>query len=124
MKPIILQATEDTPEVILNPSENIFRIARISVPEDAYEFYQPLIQWLNEYSKNPLPETIFEFDMDYVNTASNKQLMQLMLVLNKIAQNYPVTVKWFYESIDEDMLSLGKRFQKLAKNVNFEFFEI
>ena len=124
MKPIILQATEDTPEVIFNPSENIFRIARVSVPEDAYEFYQPLIQWLNEYSKNPLPETIFEFDMDYVNTASNKQLMQLMLVLNKIAEKYLVTVKWFYESIDEDMLSLGKRFQKLAKNVNFEFFEI
>jgi len=124
MEPIILQATEDTPEVILNPSENIFRIARISVPEDAYEFYQPLIQWLNKYSENPLPETIFEFDMDYVNTASNKQMMQLMLVLNKIAEKYPVTVKWFYESIDEDMLSLGKRFQKLAKNVNFEFFEI
>ena len=124
MEPIILQPSEDTPEVILNPAENIFRIARISVPEDAFEFYQPIIKWLKEYSKNPLPETIFEFDLEYVNTASNKQLMQLMLVLDEIAQSSPVTVKWFYESIDEDMLSLGKRYEKLAKNINFEFIEI
>ena len=124
MEALILKPSEDTPEVILNPKENIFRIARISVPEDAFEFYQPIIQWLKEYAQNPLPETVFEFDLEYVNTASNKQLMQLMLVLDEIAQKAPVTVKWFYESIDEDMLTLGKRYSKLAKNINFEFIEI
>ncbi len=124
MEPIILQPSEDTPEVILNPAEQVFRIAKISVPEDAFEFYQPIIDWLKQYGENPLPETVFEFDLEYVNTASNKQLMQLILVLDSIAQKAPVKVKWFYESIDEDMLSLGKRFQKLAKNIDFEFIEI
>ncbi len=124
MEPLILQATEDTPEVILNPEENIFRIARISVPEDAYEFYRPIIEWLREYAKNPLPETVFEFDLEYVNTASNKQLMQVMIILDQIAKKYPVKVKWYYEAIDEDMLNLGQRYQKLAKNLDFEFLEI
>ncbi len=124
MEPIILQPTDDTPEVILNPEEKIFRIERVSVPEDAFEFYQPIIQWIKEYGKNPLPETVFEFNLEYVNTASNKQLMQLMLALDEIAQNATVIVKWFYESIDEDMLELGKRYQKIAKRINFEFIEI
>ena len=124
MDPLIIPATEDTPEVILNPDENIFRIARISVPEDAYEFYQPIIQWIKEYGKNPLPETVVEFDLEYVNTASNKQLMQVILAFDQIAANHPVKIKWLYEAIDEDMLNLGKRFQKLAKNLDFEFIEI
>ncbi len=124
MEPIILQPSEDTPEVILNPDERVFRIAKVSVPEDAFEFYQPIIEWLKAYGENPLSETVFEFDLEYVNTASNKQLMQLILVLDSIAQKAPVKIKWFYESIDEDMLSLGKRFQKLAKNIDFEFIEI
>ncbi len=124
MEPLVLQATEDTPEVIFNPEENIFRIARISVPEDAYAFYKPIIDWLKEYSKNPLPETQFEFDLEYVNTASNKQLMQVIITLDELAKKHPVKVKWYYESIDEDMLSLGQRYQKLAKNLDFEFIEI
>ena len=124
MEPIILQPSEDTPEVFFNPEEKVFRVTGISVPEDAYEFYQPLIKWLKQYSQNPLPETVFEFNLEYVNTASNKQLMQLILVLDEMAKKSPVTIKWFYESIDEDMLSLGKRYEKLAKNINFEFIEI
>ncbi len=124
MEPLILQATADTPEVIFNPDHNIFRIARISVPEDAYEFYRPIIEWVKEYAKNPLPETVVEVDLEYVNTASNKQLMQLLMAFDEIAKQYPVKIKWFYESIDEDMLSLGQRYQKLAKNIDFEFIEI
>ncbi len=124
MEPLILQATEDTPEVVFNPDENIFRIARVSVPEDAYEFYRPIIEWVKEYGLNPLPETVLEFDLEYVNTASNKQLMQLILAFDEIAKQHPVKIKWFYEAIDEDMLSLGQRYQKLAKNLEFEFIEI
>jgi len=123
MEPLILKETEDTPEIIFNPEENIFKISKISVPEDAFQFYEPILTWLKNYEKNPNPETIVNFDLEYVNTASSKQLIQIMLLLEKIAEKSKVTIKWYYEAIDEDMQSLGERYNKLVK-VNFEFIEI
>lgn len=123
MEPLILKESEDTPEIIFNPEENVFKISKISVPEDAFQFYEPILNWLKDYEKNPNPETVFNFDLEYVNTASSKQLIQIMLLLEKIAEKSKVTIKWYYEAIDEDMQSLGERYNKLVK-VDFEFVEI
>lgn len=123
MEPLILKETEDTPEIIFNPEENIFKISKISVPEDAFQFYEPILNWLKEYERNPNPETVVNFDLEYVNTASSKQLIQIMLLLEKIGEKSKVTVKWHYEAIDEDMQSLGERYNKLVK-IHFEFIEI
>jgi len=123
MDPLILKETEDTPEIIFNPEEGIFKISKISVPEDAFQFYEPILSWLKDYEKNPNPDTVVNFDLEYVNTASSKQLIQIMLLLEKIALKSKVIIKWFYESIDEDMQSLGERYNKLVK-VNFEFIEV
>lgn len=123
MEALIIQSTEDTPEVIFDPENNIFRISKISVPEDAYEFYQPVIQWIKKYAENPLEETVIEFDLEYVNSASAKQLIQLLMALEDLNTKTKLTVKWLYEPIDEDMKMLGKRFKNLA-DLNFEFVEI
>ncbi len=123
MEALILQATEDTPEVIFDPEQNTFKLSKISVPEDAYEFYVPIIQWLKKYGENPLKETVVDFDLEYVNSASAKQIIQVLLALEDISNNTKVLVKWYYEAIDEDMRLLGKRFKNLA-DVEFEFVEI
>ena len=123
MESLIIKETEDTPEIILNPAENFFKISKISVPEDAYEFYQPIIHWVKEYANDPNEETIVELDLEYVNTASSKQLIQVILALELVNKKSKVLVKWYYEEIDEDMQSLGKRFGNLV-DVDFEFIEI
>jgi len=123
MEPLIIKETEDTPEIIFNPEEETFKISKVSVPEDAYEFYEPIINWLKEYADSPNKETIVEFDLEYVNTASSKQLIQVILALEEVAKNGTVVAKWFYEEIDEDMQSLGERYAKLV-DVKFEFIEI
>lgn len=123
MEPLIIQATEDTPDISFEPTKNIFKLSKISVPEDAYEYYLPIIQWVKEYSKKPLENTTVEFNLEYVNSASAKQLIQLLLAFEDINKHHKVTIKWYYESIDEDMLMLGKRFKNLT-DMEFDFIEI
>lgn len=123
MESLILQATEDTPEIVFDPDQSTFKISNISVPEDAYEFYLPIIKWIKEYSTTPLDKTVVEFDLEYVNSASAKQLIQLLLALEDLGKNNTVLIKWYYEAIDEDMQMLGKRFKNLA-DIEFEFIEI
>lgn len=123
MEPLIINATDDTPEIIFDPQKKVFKISRISVPEDAYEFYSPVIEWVKLYGKNPLDETVLEFNLEYVNSASTKQLIQLLLAFEEINKKSKVKIIWNYESIDEDMLMLGKRFKNLT-DIEFDFREI
>jgi len=122
MEPLIIEATEDTPEVYFHPKENVFKFSKSSLPENAIEFYKPILEWLKKYQSNPNPETVFDFDIEYLNTASSKQIFEVIMLINGISENSDVTVRWHYDVIDEDMLGLGTRFSHLVK-VNFEFVE-
>ena len=82
MEPLIKEATVDTPKVVMDAEKGIFLLAQMSLPEDAVDFYTPVIQWITEYAKNPNPETVFEMKLDYFNTASSKQLIQILLFLH------------------------------------------
>ena len=111
MNPFILSETEDTPSIILDPENNKFSFSNVSLPEDAVEFYMPVFHWLKEYSKSPKPESVFIFKIEYLNTASSKQIFELILFIEKIKD---ARIKWYYEAIDEDMESLGQRFKNLV----------
>ncbi|MCQ2251847.1 MAG: DUF1987 domain-containing protein [Bacteroidales bacterium] len=123
MEKFFLEETEDTPEIILDPEEGKFKISKISVPENALDFYRPVLTWIKDYAENPNVETVFDFDLEYVNTASSKQVIQIILLLQKVAEKGNVKVNWYYESIDEDMKALGARYKKLV-SVPFELIEI
>ncbi len=123
MEKLIIEETEDTPEIILDPEQNIFKISKISVPENALDFYKPVLEWIKEYAERPNVQTVFDFDLEYVNTASSKQVIQVILQLQKVAEKSDVKVRWYYESIDEDMKALGTRYKKLV-SVPFELVEI
>jgi hypothetical protein len=80
------------------------------------------LEWLKEYQQTPNPKTVFDFSLDYLNTASSKQIFEVIMMINKISAVSDVTLRWHYDSIDEDMLGLGKRFSHLV-NIKFEFIE-
>jgi len=119
MQSLIIKSTEDTPEIIFDPANKKFSISNVSLPENAIEFYAPVLNWLKKYRDNPLPETIFDFNIEYLNTASSKQIFELVFLIDKINDVSDVTINWHYDTIDEDMQALGIRFTHLVK-VNFE----
>jgi hypothetical protein len=122
MDPLRIAATEDTPEIIFDPGNNIFKISNVSLPENAIEFYAPVLEWLKRYRDNALPTTIFDFNIEYLNTASSKQIFELIFLIDKINEKSNVTIRWHYDKIDEDMHALGIRFTHLVK-VKFEMVE-
>ncbi len=122
MKPLIIKATEDTPEIIFDPLNNVFKISNVSLPENAIEFYAPILAWLKKYREEANPRTVFDFNIEYLNTASSKQVFELIFLIDKINQNSDVLIRWHYDKIDEDMHALGIRFTNLV-NVKFEMVE-
>ncbi len=123
MKTLIIKETEDTPFVKLSPIENHFEISHKSLPENAIAYYDPIFKWLNEYFKSPNKETIFDFKLEYFNTATAKQLAKLLLNLERNSDKTDITVRWHYEKDDLDMQASGLRYAKLI-NIKFEIKEI
>ncbi len=122
MKPLYIEATADTPKVILDKDKNYFEISGLSLPEDALEFYKPVLEWLEEYAKDPNPETVFNLKLEYFNTSSSKQIIQILLFLEKLNEKSKVKIRWHYKDIDEDMHDLGEEYSEIIK-VDFELVE-
>jgi hypothetical protein len=119
MEALDIRAANDTPKVLLDPENDIFEISGRSLPEDVISFYQPVIDWLEEYKYEALDLTEFVFKYIYFNTATSKLVMDILFKLEEIKQEgKEVQVKWFYEQDDEDMLDLGEEF---SENVDIPF---
>lgn len=117
MQILNLEGTEDTPKIILDKSNGIFEISGRSLPEDSAEFYQPVIDWLEEYKESPNAKTDFVYKLEYFNTASSKLILDLLSQLEDLEN---VTVQWYYHEDDEDMQEAGEEFSELVE-VPFEF---
>ncbi|MEN3041613.1 MAG: DUF1987 domain-containing protein [Bacteroidia bacterium] len=124
MRNLVIEPTSKTPKVILNADLGIFEITGRSIPEDAIGFYRKVLDWIEEYSKNPLPETIFKFQLEYFNTSSSKCLLDIFRKLERMHKNgHKVTIRWHYDSDDEDMAETGQDYQALL-DVPFELVPV
>lgn len=114
-----IDATQNTPKVILDEKNGLFNFCGNSYPEDAESFYKPIIEWIEKYAQNPRLFTMFEFKFNLLSTSSKKQLIKTFNTIEKIAKSSAVVVKWFYDPNDEDALNFGMEFSKLF-NIDFK----
>lgn len=72
---MIFEKTKSTPTVVLDKSKGIFEISGKSLPEDAMEFYLPIVEWSQSYLQNPNTTTILVFE--YLSSASSKVFISI-----------------------------------------------
>jgi len=120
METIKIQGTEDTPKIVLDAENNIMEVSGRSLPEDVTSFYEPVLNWLNDYAENPLETTIFNFKLTYFNTASSKLLLDILMVLEELHEKgHEVIIRWHYPEEDEDMEEAGDEYADIV-DVPFE----
>ncbi|OQY04312.1 MAG: hypothetical protein B6I20_03320 [Bacteroidetes bacterium 4572_117] len=119
----IIEPTIQTPYICFDPHNNKFEISGKSLPEDADEFYKPLIKWLENYKKNPNKETNFNIKLDYYNTSSARYINTIIKVLANLSLTHKVKIFWYYREIDEDMQLMGEGYSE-STGVDFELVEI
>ena len=60
--------------------------------------------------------------MEYFNTSSSKCILDVFKKLESIADS-EVSIKWFYEEDDEDMLEAGEDYEAII-DLKFEMIEV
>ena len=115
MEAFKIKGEEDIPTVILDRENNIFELSGRSIPEESAKFYRPILNWLDEYARNPLPRTEFVMNMTYYNTSTAKQILEILLRLEDIySMGHDVRVTWLYESGDIDMEDAGVEYARIV----------
>jgi hypothetical protein len=121
MDPLKIKATNDTPEIILDPENKIFEISGKSYPEDTKDFYSPVLKWIEEYVCECKTETNISFKLTYFNSSSYKPILDILNKLKQIRNNdCKFNVQWYYKEGDLDMKEAGEEFSELV-DVPFTF---
>lgn len=114
MEALKIEATIDTPGIILDPINDLFEISGKSYPEDTKEFYHDVLQWMESYVTSPNPKTNFVFKLKYFNSSSYKPIFDILAKLEILKnKKCDVKVEWHYKTGDSDMLEAGEEFADL-----------
>ncbi len=124
MEPISIEGTPKTPTVNFDATTGIIEVKGRSIPENSIEFYRPLVEWLEEYSKEPQKLTTVNIQLEYFNTSSSKCILDVFKKLEAIkkARN-EVVINWYYEEDDEDMLEAGEDYESIIR-IPFKMIEV
>ena len=112
MKPFKIDAAIDTPEISFDPATNILAISGISHPENAKEFYEEVLDWLDELYEDirvkKEQKITVDLNFKYINSSSYMYLREVMKKVANIKRNgVKVEVLWYYHEDDEDLLNEG-----------------
>jgi hypothetical protein len=111
---IKIQGKADIPDVLIDENQLLVRISGSSFNENAIDMYYKIIDWIHKVEKNLSKELKFEFDYVYLNSSSKKMIFVILNQLENLHKaGKKVSVSWFYEEYDEDMLELGEDFAEL-----------
>jgi hypothetical protein len=110
MERLTLPATQLTPLVDFDYASRALILQGESYPENAAEFYRPILSALREYTSSGVQsgKTTVTMQFAYVNSSSTRSLQQLLAVLDAAAlEGANIEVRWLVELDDDAMTELG-----------------
>jgi hypothetical protein len=123
MDPIKIEGTPKTPTVNFIADSGVLEIKGRSIPENAVEFYKPLVDWIANYGVGAKDTTVVNIQLEYFNTSSSKCILDVFKKLESINAKSSITINWHYEEDDEDMLEAGEDYQAII-NIPFKMIEM
>ncbi len=109
-----IQKTINTPAIKFK--DGLLVITGRCIPENGVLFFAPLFKYIVEYGNKPFPITEVVIHLEYSNSSTNRSLLTIFVLLEKIFENgFAVKVTWYYETGDELMMDLGNDFKSLLR---------
>lgn len=116
MEKYYIEGSSKMPTVLIDPVKGLFEIAGNSIPENAGDFYKPILNALNEYYINPQNKTEVRIFMMYFNSASQKWIFNILKSFYALKEKgFEVKINWYYDKSDESMLETIEDFKSMLE---------
>jgi len=117
MENLIIEGSGTLPSVEFQ-TNGLLKLNGRALPENAYNFFNPLITWVTEFA---IEELNVEINLEYFNTAVSKQLYDFLKAVESNNNFGKINLKWFYEDGDDEILESGEIYEELLPRINFSY---
>jgi len=101
LKNMYLEQTDKTPLVDLNFMSGELIISGRSIPINAPRIFEPILDWINEYLRNPRQTTNLRLNLEYFNTASSIWLAKIVKALAGINKPDSLLILHIYFPVED-----------------------
>ncbi len=113
MNDLNIQGTQSTPAITSQHGEGLLCMQGDSYPENSFEFFDPIIRWIETYLRQEQSPLRLELRLVYMNTSSVKAMMDIFDMLEEAhTAGRQVSVDWFYDPRNERVLDLADEFRE------------
>ena len=112
---LIIKSDRNTPNVVFDPNNGSLEIKGRSLPSNPPLFYKKLNSWIKAYSEFPNKHTTLNINVEYFNNSSSKCIVELLKQLENLESKSEVTVNFYCDKDDSDMLDTGDYFKSTTK---------
>ena len=110
-----IDGTRQTPEINFDAANGILKLDGRSIPENTFEFFTPVLNWLDEYASSAPDKVVAKINLEYFNTSSSKYILEILKRLKVLLKDgKDVLVEWYYEEDDEEMMETGEDYEDVS----------
>ncbi|WP_121628349.1 DUF1987 domain-containing protein [Poseidonibacter antarcticus] len=119
MENFIIKETKYTPEVNLNLNEGVMNIKGNSYPENTLEFYDPILNILENFFKNTVnKDIILNIEIVYFNSSSSRVFFEIFDLIEDFSHSLNFVINWICHNNDE-VTKIGEDFKEDFEKLNF-----
>jgi hypothetical protein len=108
MEQIEIEATKYTPKIFLNP-DGIISIEGKSYPENSFEFYQPIVEWIDDFlNKSSRDSLSVNMKIIYFNSSSSKVFFDIFDMFEESRDRCKTTIHWIFDTDNENVAEAGE----------------
>jgi len=113
MNELSIEATQSTPSVEGNWETGMVSLGGDSFPENSYEFFGNVIDWIERYLAGSDRPLRLELRLMYMNTSSVKAMMDIFDMLEDAHRaGRKVEVRWHHDPDNERVADLAAEFRE------------
>src|SRR5688572_6726052 len=113
MSDLDISATQSTPAVVADAALGRLEMRGDSYPENSFEFFAPIVSWIEEFLEASQAPLHLELRLLYLNTSSVKVMMDIFdLLEDAYGEGRDVKVNWVYDRGNERIAELAEEFKE------------
>lgn len=112
MESLFIKQSEYTPNVILDLDKNLIEFEGKCYPNNAFDFFEPIMNWLKEYIETYKDSlSTINIKLIYINSSTNQILFEIFDLFNdNKASN--TKVYFYVDKEDEDEIDMYEDFKE------------
>ena len=119
MENLIIEETKYTPNINLDINGTVSIVGK-SYPENTFEFYAPVMEWLSAYFEEGNKKLTLNMEVTYFNSSSSKLFFDMFDLLDENNSD-DLVINWIYDEDNESALEAGEDFKDDFENLTINF---